>query len=1091
MKKITQLNLGAATAVMGLALISMPAYAQDTVEEDATASTAPAREEAIVVTGSRIRRPNLESAVPVTTIAGEQFFQQSDTNIGDALNDMPQLRSTFAQQNPGLGIGIAGLNLLDLRGLGTARTLVLVNGRRHVPADILNNAVSPDVNTIPNDLIERVDIVTGSQSATYGSDAIAGVVNFVMRRNFDGVQVRGQVGVADEGFGGSQYISAMAGKNFADGRANVTIHGEYSRQKRIFASDIASMRRQDGFLVVDVDTGGLPSGSDGYPDRSYFRDIRTASIHRYGLIPITQSAANPLCGMGIGATNGAPTTTGGSPYNCTYIFNENGQMTPQTGTRVGQGIIGSIVGGNGQTGREGKLLSVMPFSERYNFNFLGHFTVSDAFEPFIEAKWNRVNAVGNNAGPSFMQGTFGQLDLRERVRLDNPFLTGAQRSTIANAILASGCNTSLSTACSAARQSRGMSSGTDPLFNQGIAGALNAADIAAINAGTYRFVLSRHLLDAGIRDEEFQRDTYRIVGGVRGTFNDDWNYEVSANYGKFKQKTTTYGYLDRQKFVLSLDAGRNPVTGQIQCRSQYDPTARVPFAGGAARLDADIAACVPYNPFGGVDNSAAVKYFSYNAHTRASLEQLDLTAFVGGNLGFELPGGPISFVLGGEYRRERASYIDDDYVGTGATNAVVIGDFDPPTFSVKEAFGEIRVPLLKDMPFAHELTLTGAGRVSDYNGGTGTVWTYNFGGEYAPIPDIRFRAGYGRAVRAPNVSETAFPQVPNFAPGFQDPCSQGQIANNPSRTANCQTDLGALLAGIPNTTYSLPIISGSNPNLKAENSKSLTVGGVFTPSFIPGMSLSVDYYDIQVDNVIVSLSAQSIVNACYDQPSLDNQFCGLFTRWRGPGTSPAGFVPGQILENSLVSSPLNFAKRVRRGIDVNFAYRKNFSDNVTLDTSLVYVHGIKSSNYENPSLPKFENRILSELGDPKDEFRFDADLKVNEFTFGYRMRYIGPMYLNTYEDVNELASACTPAGCPPLNSDFADTIKYPKVFYHDLRFAWDLKDLGGFGKDFQFYAGVDNVLDKAPPLGSTATGAGSAIYDVRGRSFYAGFRARF
>lgn len=147
----------------------------------------------IIVTGSRISAPNLQSVVPITSISGEQFFEQGNTNVGDTLNNLPQLRSTFAQQNPGLGIGIAGLNLLDLRGLGTQRTLVLVNGRRHVPADILNNAVSPDVNTIPNDLIERIDIVTGSNSALYGSDAIAGVVNFVLRRDYDGLQVRGHV----------------------------------------------------------------------------------------------------------------------------------------------------------------------------------------------------------------------------------------------------------------------------------------------------------------------------------------------------------------------------------------------------------------------------------------------------------------------------------------------------------------------------------------------------------------------------------------------------------------------------------------------------------------------------------------------------------------------------------------------------------------------------------------------------------------------------------------------------------------------------------------------------------------------------------
>lgn len=1096
MKKTSLLVQGSA---LTLALFSaMPTMAQEAsiAADDAAEAAA---EGTIVVTGSRIRRPNLESAVPVTSISGDQFFQQGDTNIGDALNDLPQLRSTFAQQNPGLGVGIAGLNLLDLRGLGTSRTLVLVNGRRHVAADILNNAVSPDINTIPNDLIERVDIVTGGNSAVYGSDAIAGVVNFILRREFDGVQLRGQIGVADRGFGGNQYISAMVGKNFAEGRGNITLHGEYSHQERVFGSDIPAFRRQDALGVIDVDTGGLPNGSDGFPDRAFIKDIRSASINRYGLVPITQSGSNPLCGTGIGSTNGAPGigsgSTVGTPYNCTFVFTPQGRLTPQTGTRYGQGVIGGITGGNGQTGREDQLLSVLPFQERYNFNLLAHFTVSDAFEPFVEAKWNRINTLGSNAGPSFIQGQFTQLDFRERIRLDNPFLNPADRTTLANAILASGCNTSLSAACNVTGNANSFTRLTRADTVQGIGGPLNATDIAMINDGSYRFVNARQLADSGIRDEKFQRDTYRIVAGLRGQFNDDWNYEISANYGKFKETTTTYGYLDRQRFLLSLDAGRNPVTGAIQCRSQFDPASATAYAaaGGAPRLASDIAACVPYNPFGGADNSAAARYFSYNAVNKASMSQLDILGFVGGDLSqlFELPGGPISFAIGGEYRRERASYVNDAFVVSNATNAVNVGLFDPPAFEVKEAYGEMRIPLLANMPLAHELTLSGAGRVSDYKGSVGTVWTYNVGGEYAPIEDIRFRANYGKSVRAANVSETGFPAVPNFAPNFTDPCSSGQIANNANRTANCQADLGALLAGLPNNTYSLPIISGSNPNLKPEVSKSLTVGAVIQPRFIPGLSLSVDYYDIKVDGVIVSLTAQTIANSCYDQPTLDNPLCKVFTRWRGPGTSPGGYQPGQILENSLVSAPVNFAKRTRRGIDVNFNYRTMLGDKVKLDTQVIYVHGLESSNFENPAIPAFENRILSELGDPKNEFRWDVDLEVGDVTFGYRMHYIGPMYVNFYEDFNKLESACTANGCPPLNADYSDIATYSSVFYHDVRLQWNMKALGGFGKDFQLTLGIDNILNKQPPLGSTGTGAGSSIYDIRGRNLYAGFRARF
>lgn len=1037
--------------------------------------------QAIVVTGSRIRRPNLESTVPITSISGEEVFKQSDLNVGETLNDLPQLRSTFAQSNPGLGIGIAGLNLLDLRGLGTQRTLVLVNGRRHVPADILNNAVSPDVNTIPNDLIERIDIVTGGNSAIYGSDAIAGVVNFILKRDFQGMQIRGNASITEEGFGGQQYVAAMYGTNFASDRGNVTLHGEYYHQDRIFGSDIPWFRTNNGFVLNDLDTSGLLSNSDGVPDRIYARDIRSRTINRFGLIPIAYPNSNPVCGRGLSATNGAPAFNG-TAYNCTYIFTPGGQLTPQTGSVVGSGPLGTAIGGNGQTGREDHLLSVLPFLERYNFNLLSHYTLSDLAEFFVEAKWNRVIAQGNNAGPSFIQGTQTQFDFRERPRLDNPFLSPADRTTLTNLILASGCNSTL-TGCS----------------------ALTTQQRADATAGTLRFTIARHLADVGIRDEHFERDTYRIVTGVRGTFNEDWNYEISANYGKFSEDVTTNGFIDRQRFMLAMDAGRNPVTGQIQCRSQFDPAAAIPIqrtdsvslaiaAENAARLAADIAACVPYNPFGAADNSASIAYFARTFTASSSLKQLVFNGYVAGDSSqlFELWGGPISFALGAEYRREEASYEQDPFVTKGFTNGVSIPSFEPDPFEVKEAFGEIQIPIFKDMPFMHELTLTGAARVAKYQGGVGTVWAYNAGGDWAPVRDLRFRGNYSRAVRAPNVSETGFPLVPNFSPGFVDPCAPTPINSGNNRRANCQADLGALLGNLTDRTYSLPIVSGSNPNLVPETSDSWTFGVVAQPRFIPGMSLSVDYYNIRVDKIIASVGAQGIVNACYGQPTLNNVFCQQFTRWRGPGTGPNGEQPGEILGNSLINAPLNYAKRIRKGIDVNWAYRTRIDPNITIGTNLIYTHNLKISNYQDALNPDFENRVLEELGDPKDEFRFDADFGIGAFTLGYRMHYIGAMYVNAYEDFNPLNRQ------PPGDADWAEIQKYPAVTYHDLRFQWDAAGpanmLSRFtGRDktaFQFYVGVDNIFDKHAPLGLTSTGT-SAIYDFRGRTYYAGFKANF
>lgn len=1092
-------------AVFALAVAAAsPAFAEDAIAQGDTAANQP-NEGAIVVTGSRIRRPNLESTVPITSIGGEQIFQGGDPNVAETLNELPQLRSTFAQSNPGLGIGIGGLNLLDLRGLGTARTLVLVNGRRHVAADILVNAVSPDISSIPNDLIERVDVVTGGNSAIYGSDAIAGVVNFVLRRDFQGLQVRGQAGINEWGGGGNQYLSAMYGRNFGEGRGNITVHGEYARQDRIFASDIPEFRSQDGLAVVDLDTVGcaagqtancLPNGSDGFPDRNFFRDIRSGTIHYLGLIPINQRSDNTatpafeggLCGNATIANNGG-TNTAGAPFSCNYIFTPDGRLVEQTGARFGTSINAQRIGGNGQTGREGNTVSVLPFLERFNFNLLAHYEFAPAFEAFIEAKWNRVNALGNNAGPSFIQtgnGNTGNVgDARERPRIDNPFLNPADRTALANLILNSGCNPSLQTTCPAA-------------------GNLTATDIANINNGSYRFILARNLLDVGLRDENFQRDTIRIVGGLRGTFNDDWSYEISANYGQFRERVITNGYIDRQRFSLAMDAGRDPLTGQIRCRSQFDAASAIPIqragsgdaATNQARLAADIAACIPYNPFGAADNRAAINYFSVTTIQRSGLEQFVLNGFMSGDTSdwFELWGGPIRFALGAEYRREDAFYNQDPFATNGFSNNVSIPPFAPPAFEVKEAFAEIQIPILRDRPFFHELTLSGAARVASYQGGTGTVWSYNAGLDWAPIRDLRFRGAYSRAVRAPNVSETAFPLVPNFAPGFNDPCQPNQINNNPNRAANCLTDLGAaLLATFGNVSPSLGIVSGSNPNLVAETSDSWTVGAVFQPRFLPGFSLSVDYYNITVNGIITSLTAQQIVNTCYDLPDLNNIFCQQFQRNRTGTTNATGDLPGRLVTNSLVSAPLNFARREREGIDFNLNYRANLGA-VQFQTSVIYTHNLAISNYQDSVRPTFENRILSELGDPEDEFRWDVDLTYGPFTLGYRMRFIGPMYVNTYENFNGINAGLvgeTPAGGD--DADYSSIVKYPAVTYHDLRFEWNVArgNASGLGRDVRFYVGVDNLLDQMPPLGSTATGAGSAIYEFRGRNYYAGFRARF
>ncbi len=1050
MKKTSLLVRGSA---LTLALFSaMPAMAQsEATPADETADAA--NQGTIVVTGSRIRQPNLESTVPITTVSGEEFFETGQVSIGDVLNDLPQLRSTLSQSNGTRFLGTRGLNLLDLRGLGTQRTLVLVNGRRHVAGDILSNGVSTDINTIPTDLIERVDVLTGGASSIYGSDAVAGVVNFILKDNYDGIQLRAQGGLnLDYGDAGNQYVSALVGKNFADGRGNVALNVEYAHQSQYAASGRGrNIRQNNNFVVVDTDsaTGPTPNRDDVF-DRIFYEDIRSATISTGGQLgfasPTAACGRDPL----------------GTAYACNFLFRPDGTLAPQTGTRIGLGPNGNYVGGNGYSGREGRLVTLTPTLERISANLLAHYDISEAFVPFIEAKYVKTTAVGSQSGPFFSQGTtLGQLDPRERPRLDNPFLNPQARAIIEQQLIAGG----------------------------------------ATPTGATRFALRKNWTEFGIRDEKLERETWRVVAGLKGDFNDDWTYEISGNYGEFKESNEIKGNVNVQRYLLGMDSVRDG-SGNIVCRASLDPnnTAGYMSLDGRTlgqlnaianptadeiyirdRLRSDIASCVPINPFGdGSSSAAARQYVNQNTQAEGKITQFVASGFVAGDLSqlFELPGGPIAFSLGAEYRRETNYYDLDDDTQFGYAFYNAIPEFPKSKFSVKEVFGEVSIPLLKDMPLAHALTVNASGRIADYKGATGTVYTYSTGVDYSPIEDIRFRASYAKSVRAPNLSELFSEQSQNFAPGFSDPCSARNIgAGSQFRAANCTAQ------GRPANydfvyVQSLEIVSGGNPDLKEETSKSFTVGGVFEPRFLPGFSLSVDYYDIKIDNVITAVAAQTIVNQCYDLPTLNNAFCGAFERVGVDGATGNGEENFRIVEGSLLQSTLNFASLTARGLDFNLNYRKTF-DWGSLALNGVWTHVLERSNFVSPADPDFENRILDELGDPKDAFNLRTKVDVGNFGFTYELRYLGGMYVNTYEDFNELQ------GRPPENPDGWPVKKYPAVWYHNIRLDADVND------KFNVYVGVDNLFDRQPPFGLTGVGAGSGIYDVRGRYGYVGVVAKF
>jgi outer membrane receptor protein involved in Fe transport len=1017
--------------------------------ESLNATTETSAADTIVVTGSRIRRPNIESAVPVTTIGAEDIIATGRVALGDLLNEMPSLRATRGQANSTAFIGTAGTNFLDLRGLGTVSTLVLQNGRRHVST--IPGQFTVDVNTIPTELVERIDVVTGGTSAVYGSDAVAGVVNFVLKRDFEGIQATGQAGISSRGDRESFRAALTAGTNFAQDRGNIAVSAEYTRADELDAGDrpnrFGSFRGRDQVQLIE-NPANEPGGSDGIADRTFTRNVRSLGLSEGGTFIASSGAASATgaCATTAGCINGVPRI---------YRFRPDGTLAEAD---YGQDLrlttnnnTGNQIGGDGSTLR--RYGQLQPFVERYGINLLGHFDVTDAFSPYVEAKYVRYDIFQQSA-PTFQSG-------------------GTQTGT------------------AAAQTGFTANSSGVPIFldNPYLNPQAAALIRSVLPAGQTAFRLQRNNIDLGSREETGYRETYRIVTGFEGDFNDDWHYDISANYGKFRQSLTSVNNRIQQRFRLAADAVRNPANGQIICRSQLpgQVTPTPTNAADAAALAADIAACVPVNLFGeGAPSAEAIAYFSADTVAVQRHEQKVVNGFITGDFSqlFELPGGPVGFAVGAEWRQEDGFRDFGDLVVNNRTFLTAISRFTPPEkFEVKEAFGELNVPLLADRPFAYELSLQGAARVADYKGAVGTVLAWNAGATYAPVEGIRLRVNYAVSVRAPTQFDLYAQLGQNFAQ-LEDPCDVRNINNGTAtRAANCAAaGIPAGFVNAPARAGSTAFSNGGNPLLQEETSKSWTIGGVLTPRALPGFSLTVDYYDIKIEDVIGSPTAQQIVNSCYDSSDLNNVFCAVVRR-----DSSTNFFSTAAPEFGVVQGGINYSAGTARGVDFEASYQTGTAWG-RLGTRLVGTYALERNDYPFLNEPTRPDQRLLEVGDPRLRLNWSANLQTGKFNFGYQGRYISKQAVAStglgggIEDIREVG------GRAPQNADFADLEWIPDVFYHDLRVGYD------FTAGINFYAGVDNMFDRQPPLGLLGNGsvyAADAIFDNVGRYFYAGAIVKF
>lgn len=1012
MKKSTQLRFGAGSLAVAIAMTAAPAFAQDA--DDVEAASEEATDAPIIVTGTRLSvNPNIQGAAPVLSVSAEQIKAQGTVRIEDLTNQLP---SVFAGQAGEVSNGSSGTATLNLRGLGASRTLVLIDGRRLPYGSSSISAANLDL--IPTQLIERVDVLTGGASAVYGSDAVGGVANFILKSDFEGVELDFQGGFQQTGnkdaffesvlnAGGQPLSSALTdgvefsgtgiiGANTEDGRGNVTLYANYERREAV---------TQDNriFSACTIGNSSNPTTSFG-----------GAGCVGSGNFRLFNSA------------NSTAVNANGDIINSAFQ-EENGTIVP-------------FVGGPAQTFNFGANNFFQRPSERFTIYAKGNYEISDNLEIFADLSYvDNFSDAQIAETASFGVGAYS-------INCDNPFIQGTPGLAL-----------------------------TD-IFGCTAANIANGDIVDGITA-------SHRNVEGGPRNSRLENSAFRIVGGLRGDFADgNWAYEV---FGQFAQtadtsiSTNDFVIANLQQAFFAVDDG----TGNVVCVDQ---------TGG----------CVPYNPFQrNADGStritsAQTDFIQGVGIVVGKTEQLVMGANLQADLGeygFKSPFSEegIAFLVGVEYRQDVLESIPDEisqvpgggFTGVGGATLPVNGSVD-----VHEIYTELQIPLVTDKPFFQELVLAGQYRYSDYstngNGLTGGFATDAFGVQltWTPVDDIKFRGQFQRAVRAPNVIELFTGQdqgLPNLnaagvnANGVQlfDPCaSNAPIASLAACafTGVTAAQFGTILDVISGQTQS---VTGGNPNLNPESSDTYTFGVVFTPTFVPGLTVSLDYFDITVDDFISDgIAAQTTLDNCL--ATGDAAFCDLIVRGAG------GTLAGGAFGVGFQQTNINIAQLNTSGFDAQVAYSTGLGSlgdlrfdyaATLLDTNdfipfpggdAIDCAGFLNNGCIQPVNPKYRHRATATF-----ETNANVDLSL------------------TWRHFSKTDNAVVAA-----NPEIDDQL--PSINYVDFAAFWDVNETIGVRM------GMLNVLNQQPPVSASSgppLGNGNTfptIYDTA-RSIFAGVNFRF
>ena len=935
------------------ALLAASATAANAQAVAADAKEAPAKEtpapEVITVTGTKIGG-GFQAPTPLAVIDTEQLSSSANSNVAQFLTTFPVFAGSGSPAtNTTTGSnGAAGINSLNLRSLGAIRTLVLVDGHR-VPPSLSTGVV--DINSVPQALVSRVDVVTGGVSSVYGSDAVAGVVNFILDKQFTGVKGEVSGGMTRYEDGENYKLGLAGGWNFADDRGHFMFAGEHVQY-----DGIGPGSRDWNYRGLQTYANPAYTATNGLPQRLVLFESGHSAAAPGGIV-----VSGPLRGTS---------------------FGPNGQ--------VYQTVFGPIVSNPFMQGGDWRINDMRPYNavtpeETRSMAFArGSFDVSEALNLYAQFSYTKAKIQANCCNP-YMIDTSGPL-----IRVDNAYLPAAVRTS------------------------------------------MTANNLTTIRVGTYN-------IDLGTAYQVNDRESITYSVGGEGKFQmlgKPWRWDAFVQQGKTDNFVTFPNNISRDNYTLAVDAVVNPATGTIVCRS----TLTSPNNG-----------CSPWNALGvgvNANNTAGGNFIHSPSISDLEIEQFVASATATGEL-FSTAAGPVSSAFSAEYRKDSAHGVVDA-VSLAANH--VFANFAPieGETSVKELAFEANMPLARDQSWAKELEINGAARYTSYSL-AGNVTTWKAGVTYAPISDVKFRLTRSRDIRAPNLQELFLP----FATARQS-----------------QFD------PFTSTTPAFDQVTTGNPNLVPEKADTLGAGIVLRPSFVPGLSLSADYWKIDIKDAITLINAQTVLALCFDGSRQD--LCPLITR------DANGILQRVIQQNR------NIAAQNTRGIDFEAIYRTKL-DHLGVPGALD-LH-VNATRYLEAVVDNGIGTVIDFVGEngltnpPRWSFNSTLAYTLKPFRAAVTVRGFssGKMFGNFVE--------CT-SGCPASTSAHP-TVNYnhmPGKTYLDLAFSYDFA-VRNRGEITAFF-NVRNATNEEPGLTAQGNFFGNganaaALYEVEGTVYRAGVRFRF